>query len=343
MKAIIKENKEAWSLSLAEIPVPGIRDGDVLVKIRSAGVCHTDVTILENNYIGRKPVPVPMVLGHEGAGEIVDTGPGISRSRIGERVAIEPISGCGNCYQCLIGNKNLCSQWNHVGITRDGTFAEYISVPSTQAHAISSEVDFSVAAVAEPFGLVVRSLEKAGLMLGETVAIVGPGAIGLMHLLAFKAAGASRVIMVGLEKDRNRFSVARKAGADYCVTADRENAVEAVLEYTHGSGADVVIETASSPKATKLAFDLAGPHGRVILFGLYPEAEFSPVHMLRNAVTAFGDVGQMTRHFLQGLRIMEAGMLDFSPVLDTSFSIEQADKALKSSISGEVMKVVFLL
>jgi threonine dehydrogenase-like Zn-dependent dehydrogenase len=343
MKGIIKKNKEAWSLSRAEIPVPGIGNGDVLVKIWSAGVCHTDVTILENKYIGRKPVPVPMVLGHEGAGEIVDVGPGISRSRIGERVAIEPIGGCGSCYQCLTGNKNLCSQWDHIGITRDGTFAEYISLPSIQAHTISAGVDYSVAAVAEPFGLVVRSLEKARLMLGETVAIVGPGAIGLMHLQAFKAAGASKVIMVGLEKDRKRFTLAEKAGADHCVMADKESALEAVMEYTRGTGADVVIETASSPKATSQAFDIAGPHGRVILFGLYPKAEFSPVQMLRNAVSAFGDVGQVTRHFVQGLRIMESGMLDFSPIIDTGFSLEQAEEALKASISGETLKVVFSL
>ena len=342
MRGIIKANKDEWSLSVADIPVPELGNGDVLVKIRAAGVCHTDVTILENKYIGRKPVPIPIVLGHEGAGEIVDVGPGVSESRIGQRVALEPIGGCGSCYQCLTGNKNLCSSWDHIGITRNGTFAEYISLPSTQAHAISEGVDFSVAAVAEPFGLVVRSLEKAKMMLGESVAIVGPGAIGLMHLIAFRAAGASKVIMLGLEKDRKRFNVAEAAGADHCIAADRENAAEAVMEYTGGNGADIVIETASSPKATSLAFELAGPHGRVILFGLYPEAMFSPVNMLRKAVTAFGDVGQLTRHFIRGLRIMESGMLDFSPVLDARYSFEEAGTALESSISGDVTKVVFL-
>lgn len=341
MKAVVKANAEKWSLKVVERPVPEVKDSDVLVRIHATGVCYTDASILLNTYVGRKPVPIPIILGHEGAGEIVEVGSGVDKDRIGERVALEPIAGCGHCDQCLIGNTNLCTQWDHIGITRDGTFAEYIAVPSKQAHRIADKLDYAVAAVAEPFGLVVRSLEQAKFMVGETVAIVGPGSLGILHLLAFKAAGASKVIMVGLEQDAKRFEIAKQLGADHFVMADRENPAEAVLTYTGGRGADVVIETANSPAATGLAFELTAAYGRIILFGLYPEAQFSPVKMLRNAVTAYGNVGQVSRHFIGALRIMESDRIDFSKVVASRFGFDQAEEAFKAAKKGDAVKVIF--
>lgn len=341
MKAVVKANAEKWSLQVVERPVPKIGDGDVLVRIHATGVCYTDASILMNTYVGRKPVPIPMILGHEGAGEIVEAGPGVDRARIGERVALEPIAGCGHCDQCLVGNTNLCTEWDHIGITRDGTFAEYISIPAKQAHKIADHLEYAVAAVAEPFGLVVRSLEQAKFIVGETVAVVGPGSLGILHLLAFRAAGASKVIMVGLEQDAKRFETAKRLGADHTIMVDREDASKAVLEYTGGRGADVVIETANSPAATGLAFELTAAHGRVILFGLYPEARFSPVKMLRKAVTAYGNVGQVSRHFIGALRIMESGRIDFSEVVASRFSFNQAEAAFKAAKKGEAVKVIF--
>ncbi|MCK4516512.1 MAG: alcohol dehydrogenase catalytic domain-containing protein, partial [Spirochaetaceae bacterium] len=151
MKAAIKARAEAGSLEVTDIPTPAAGPGDVLVKIHASGICYTDATILENKYIGRKPVPVPMVLGHEAAGEIVEVGPGIPSERVGERVALEPIAGCGRCHQCLIGKQNMCASWDHIGITRDGTFAEYIALPSRQAHPIADGVSYGVASMTEPF------------------------------------------------------------------------------------------------------------------------------------------------------------------------------------------------
>jgi threonine dehydrogenase-like Zn-dependent dehydrogenase len=341
MKAIIKATSEADSLEVSNLPTPEVGPGDVLVRVHASGICYTDSTILHNKYIGRKPVPIPMVLGHEAAGEIVEVGEGVPQERVGERVALEPIAGCGVCRQCLTGHQNMCANWEHIGITRDGTFAEYISLPSRQAHVIGEDVTYAVASMNEPFGLVVRTLEQVKPLIGETAAIIGPGSIGMLHLLALKASGLGKVIMVGLSADAKRFSIAEKLGADGSIAVDREDAVEAINRATNGAGADIVVETASSPKATQLAFEIVAPRGRISLFGLYPTAEFSPVKMLRKGVQAFGDVAQVTHHFVTASRIMASGVIDFAPMITHRFSLDQAADGFAAVREGEAVKVVF--
>ena len=341
MKAIIKAREGANGVEVADVPVPEIGPGDVLVKVHATGICYSDVSIKKDEYIGRRPVPIPMVMGHEAAGEIVEAGATVDSKRVGERVALEPIAGCGTCHQCIIGNQNMCTNWEHIGITRDGTFAQFISIPSRQAHRIADDVPYAVASVTEPFGLVVRTLEQVKPMLGETATIVGPGSIGLLHLLAFKAAGLAKVFMVGLSADAPRFAIAEKLGADACIAVDKEDAADAIRRLTGSAGTDIVVETASSPKASELALALAAPRGRVALFGLYAKAEFSPVQFARSGVTAFGDVAQLTRHFAGALRIMASGVVNFEPVITHRLTLDQMEEAFEATRAGSAVKVVF--
>ena len=242
MKAIIKATGDVGSLQVADMPTPRPGPGQVLVQIKATGICYTDVSILNNKYKGRKPVPIPVILGHEGAGVIAELGSGVRNFQVGDRVALEALSGCGKCLQCQNDFKNMCLDWEHIGITCHGTFAEYAVLPANLAHKLPDEVDFDEAAFLEPLSLVVRSLEHSKPMVGETVAILGPGSLGMFHLQAYKAAGASKVIMVGLEQDRERFEIARKIGADHLINLSQEDPVKAILEYTDGQGADIVDE-----------------------------------------------------------------------------------------------------
>lgn len=340
MKAIIKATEEEGSVRLAEMPAPEPAAGEVLVRIRSASLCYSDVSIIHNSYVGRKPVPVPLILGHEGAGEIAGLGAGVSGYGIGERVALEPITGCGRCGMCQMGFPTMCMDWRHIGITCHGTFAEYVTVPARQAHRIPEGVGFAEAALIEPLALVARSLEQSKPMLGDTVAVIGPGALGMMHVLAYKAAGAAKVVAVGLDQDIARLNIARKLGADGIVNISKEDPAAAIKTITGRLGVDIVVETASSPKATQLAFDLVGPRGRVVLFGLYPEATFSPVKMLRNGVTVFGDVGAIPRQFVTSMRWMESGKVRVRDLI-TTFKPEEYKEALDAARKGETVKVVF--
>jgi threonine dehydrogenase-like Zn-dependent dehydrogenase len=343
MKAIIKATSEAGSLQVTDMPKPQPGPGQILVQIKATGICYTDVSILNNLYKGRKPVPIPVIMGHEGAGVVAELGPGVTNLAVGDRIGMEVLSGCGKCLQCQNGFKNMCQDWEHLGITRHGTFAEYAVLPANLAHKLPDDMDFAEAAFLEPLSLVVRSLEHVKPMVGETVAILGPGSLGMFHLQAFKAAGASKVIMVGLEQDRERFEIAHELGADHLINLSQEDPVKAILEYTDGQGADIVVETANSPKATQTAFDLAAPRGRVVLFGLYPEATFSPVQMLRKGLTVFGDVALVPRQFLRAMNWVKSGKVSVQKMITKRFSLDQAREAFEAGRQGTTVKVLFEL
>ena len=343
MKAIIKASSEAGSLQVADMPVPKPGPGEILVQIKATGICYTDASILHNKYKGRKPVPIPVIMGHEGAGVVAELGHGVSKVAVGDRIGMEVLSGCGECLQCQRGFKNMCQDWEHLGITCHGTFAEYAVLPADLAHKLPDEVDFDEAAFLEPLSLVVRSLEHSKPMVGETVAILGPGSLGMFHLQAYKAAGASKVMIIGLDQDHERFGVARELGADHIINLSQEDPVEAILEYTNGQGADIVVETANSPKATQMTFDLAAPRGRVILFGLYPEATFSPVKMLRKGLTVIGDVALVPRQFLRAMNWVESGKVSVKKMITKRFSLDEAVEAFEAGRQGTTVKVLFEL
>lgn len=341
MKAIVKPTEEPGVLEVVAIPKPVPGAGEILVKIKATGICHTDVTILHGKYKGRKPVPIPLVMGHEGAGIVDELGPGANRFSVGDRVGLEVLQGCDSCVECNDGFKNLCSDWEHAGITRPGTFAEYIVLPEQLAHRLPDDMPFFEAAFLEPISLVVRSLEHSCLLLGDTVAIIGPGSLGMYHLQAYKAAGASKVIMVGLDQDKKRFEIAKKLGADHIVNGSKVDSVKVVRDLTEGLGADIVVETASSPKATSLAIELAAPRGRVVLFGLYPEASISPVQLLRNGLTVIGDVALVPRQFRRAINWVRTGKVRSEPLITKRFSLDEAQEAFDYVQRGETVKVLF--
>jgi len=341
MKAVLKATDKAGSLEVREVYKPEPVAGEVLVKIKAAGLCNTDVSILYNKYKGRSPVPIPLIMGHEGAGEVAGLGQGVSGYNIGDRVAMEAISGCGSCYQCKSGFKNLCHHWSHIGITRSGVFAEYIAVPQVQVHRIPDNVSFTEAALLEPLGLVVRSLEQSRPMIGETVAILGPGSLGILHALAYRAAGVGKVIMIGTGNDKKRFEKALELGVDHAIDIDSSNYLKEIQDITDGSGADIVVETANSPKATEMAFEIAAARGRVVLFGLYPKACFDQVKLLRNKITVYGDVGQVSSQFMQAIKWLETGRVKVGNIITRTFSLGEAKQAFEASRQCDLIKIVF--
>src|SRR5512137_978274 len=341
MKAIVKTSQEAGVFELKEVPKPKPGRGEVLVQVKAASLCYTDVAILNNKYKGRRPVPIPIIMGHEGTGIIAALGEGVDTVSVGDRVGLEVLYGCGSCINCLNGNSNMCANWRHIGITYNGIFAEYVVVPSRAAHKLPDNVSFFDAACLEPISLTVRTMEQVKPMVGDTVAIFGPGAIGLFHLQAFKAAGAGQVIMIGIDQDAKRFELAKTLGADHIVNASKEDVVKRVRELTDGLGADIVVETASHPSTVPLAVNLAAARGRVHLFGLYPEATMSPLTLLRAGVTMAGDVATLPRYFLRAIRWVEYKKVLAEPMVSCRFSLDQAKEAFDAFSQGGAVKVLF--
>ena len=341
MKAIVKTDQEAGSFAVKDIPVPKPKPTEVLVQIKATGLCYTDMSILNGQYKGRKPVPIPIIIGHEGAGVVAGAGEDVSMLEVGHRVGFEALSGCGRCYNCRTGNKNMCTDWNHIGITYDGTFAEYMVISESLVHVLPESVEFADAALLEPLSLVVRSIEHVQPMIGESAVIVGPGTVGLLHLQALAAAGISKLIVVGLDIDKIRFGIAEKIGATHIINASKENPVEAVLDITDGRGADIVIETASSPKVWDFLLDIAAAKGRISVFGLYPESNFKPLTLIRKGVTMYGDVAFLQRHFMRAIGWLESGKLSVQTLVTKRFALEQAKDAFDAFKHKETVKCLF--
>jgi len=341
MKAIVKTDQTAGSFAVKDIPVPKPKPTEVVVQIKATGLCYTDMSILNGQYKGRKPVPIPMIMGHEGAGVIAEVGEEVSTLEVGQRVGFEALSGCGKCYNCRTGNKNMCTDWNHIGITYDGTFAEYMVISEDLVHVLPDNVEFAAAALLEPLSLVVRSIEHVQPVIGESAVIVGPGTIGLLHLQALVAAGVSKPIVVGLDIDKIRFGIAEKLGATHIVNASKEDPVEAVLDITNGRGTDIVIETASSPKVWDFLLDLAAAKGRISSFGLYPESNFKPLALIRKGVTIYGDVAFLQRHFIRAIGWLESGKVSGQALVTKRFTLEQAKEVFEAFKHKETVKCLF--
>ena len=159
MKAIVKTSQEAGVFEVKEMPTPKPDRGEVLVQVKAASLCYTDVAILNNKYKGRRPVPIPIIMGHEGTGVVSALGEGVDNVSVGDRVGVEVLYGCGSCINCLNGNSNMCANWRHIGITYNGIFAEYVVVPGRAVHKLPDNVSFVDAACLEPISLTVRTLD----------------------------------------------------------------------------------------------------------------------------------------------------------------------------------------
>jgi threonine dehydrogenase-like Zn-dependent dehydrogenase len=343
MKAIVKTSAGAGAYEVMDMPAPKFGDREVLVAVKATGLCYTDMSILKGEYKGRKPVPIPVILGHEGAGVVAEVGKEVSTLKVGQRVGFEALSGCGECFNCRNGNKNMCTDWNHIGITCHGTFGEYLALHESLVHPLPDDVELADAALLEPLSLVVRSVEHVQPQVGESAVIVGPGTVGLLHLQALRAAGVSRLIVVGLEADRIRFGIAEKLGATRIVNASAEDPVESVMRGTGGRGADILIETASSPKVWDYLLELMAARGRMSVFGLYPQTKFQPLALIRKGVTLFGDVAFLTRHFIRAIGWLEAGKVSGQALVTRRFRLDQAGEAFEAFANKETVKCLFEL
>jgi threonine dehydrogenase-like Zn-dependent dehydrogenase len=341
MRAIMKVSADANSLEVCELPTPQPARGEVLVAMKRAGICYTDAMVLTNRYQGRVSVPFPLILGHEGVGIVADVGDDVDGVAPGDRVGLNPLWGCGRCENCRNGYPNMCRQWRHLGLTRDGTFAEYRVVPSFATYPLPDGVSLTDAACLEPISLTVRTLDQVRPRVGDTVAIIGPGSLGLFHLQAFRSAGAALVIVIGLDQDARRLEIAKQLGADHIINGSREDVVQRVRDLTKGAGADIVVETANHPSTVPLTLDLAAPRGRVILFGLYPEATLNPLTLLRNGVTLAGDVAVLPSQFLRAIRWLEYKKVQVEPLVTRRFTLDQAREGFAALHGGDTVKVLF--
>jgi L-iditol 2-dehydrogenase len=264
-------------LRVAEVDVPSISAGEILVQVKSAFVCGTDVRMYHNGYEGVSEA-TPLILGHEGSGVVARVGSQVKNFKEGMRVAVAPNIGCGTCDFCVGGNTQLCSHFTAVGIHMSGFFAEYIKLPAGYVRQgnvveIPDTLSFEEAALAEPLACVFNAFEKSKLRPGETVLIIGAGPIGLMHAKMSRTAGAAKIILNDLS--RERLDLCRQLDSTF-ITIESETLKQDIDRLTEGRGVDVCITACPAPQAQQVALDLAAINGRVIFFGGLPPDKARP-------------------------------------------------------------------
>lgn len=253
-------------LAVEEVGLPHATGRDVLVRVEACGVCGSDRAIFR----GEHPVSLPVVLGHEYAGVVVECGSDVAGLRQGDRVVVDPNVVCGRCSFCRRGAVNLCSNISPLGIDRPGGFAEFSVVPEVNAYRIPDAVSFEEAALVEPLACCIRGIQQAEIQLGDVVVVFGAGPIGL--LLAQLAGQRGAAVVVCVETDSERRAMASAVGVDVVVDgSDPGSAREAVMQVSEGNGADVAIEATGQTAVAAAALDFVRPGGTVVWFGACPQ------------------------------------------------------------------------
>ena len=338
MQAIVKE-KRAPGLKVATVPKPTPGPREVLIAVRHAGVCGTDVHIADWDAWAEGRIKPPLVVGHEFAGEIVAAGDGVSELRAGQLVTAEGHIVCGRCLQCRSGNSHICKNTRIIGVDRDGAFAEYIAMPATNVLPLDG-VPTTVGAIMDPMGNAFHAVLTADVQ-GSSVFVVGCGPIGCFAVGIARAAGATTVI--ASDVNEKRLVLARRMGAHVTINAATDDVVRTVLDATGGEGADVVCEMSGVPAALHQAFAAVRLGGRVQLLGI-PNGEV-PVdfagEIIFKGVTVHGVIGRrMYETWHQMRRYLTAGLLDPRPVITHQFPLAKIDEALAAIRAGDAGKII---
>jgi L-iditol 2-dehydrogenase len=333
-------------LRLEHVPIPEIGPDEVLVKVLDASICGTDLRIYHGEHRKFPPGTV-RIPGHESVGEITRIGEKVRGFEAGQRVFIAPNTGCGHCAQCVSGNNNLCADYQAIGITIDGAFAEYVRIPAAAIQQgnlmpVRKEVDPAVAALIEPLACVVRGQNALHIQPGEVVLIMGAGPIGIMHLLLACLRGAGRVLVSDLVS--TRLSRAVELGADRVVDLHHEDQAQVVLEESQGRGADIIIVAAPSPQAQEAALQLGAYRGRINFFGGLPK-DRPTIHFDSNLVhykelIVTGTTACSTQDCRQAAEIVNSGRIDLSPLISARFPLEEALSAFAEAENRRALKVV---
>jgi propanol-preferring alcohol dehydrogenase len=337
--------KPKESLEIRELEVPKPRGSQVLIKVQSSGVCHSDVHVWEGYYegIGGQPlkttdrgVKYPLTPGHEIAGIVDNLGEQVEGFSKNEKVLIYPWIGEGRCPACKIGQENLCDKPRSLGIYGDGGYAEYVLVPNSRYLVkIGDDMDTDTSAPLSCAGLTAYgAIKNATLKPDDNVVIVGTGGLGLMAIQLAKAVTASRIIAMDI--DDKKLEVAKKEGADIIVNSKKEDPVKAVMELTDKLGADEVIDFVNATKSVETDMQFLRRRAKLVLVGLFGgELRLSLVTMPTRAYSLIGSYTGSLDDLVELVSLAERGVI--KPVVSSRFKLNQAGEALQMLKDGKIV------
>ncbi len=322
--------------------------GEVVVRVRAAAICGTDLRAFQSGLPGVGPAS-PRILGHEVAGEVAETGRGVTGLKPGRRVAIAPNIGCGHCAFCVSGRVHMCSSLQAIGIQLDGGFAEYVRVPAEgvlhgNVVPLPEGVSFARAAVVEPLACCYNCFEVLRPAPGEYVMIYGAGPIGILHLLLARMVSPAKIIVA--DPLPQRLAGAQAFGPDAVLDPSRPDLGDLVAAETGGHGVDVTIVACPSPRAQADALVNAATFGRVCFFGGLP-TERENVPLNANAIhykqlTVTGTTRSNTAHYIKALNLVATGRIDTGPLVTGEYALKDAASAFSEAAAGRGLKTLLL-
>ena len=322
MKALVLNDYKR--LAVESIPEPQIQSDEVLIRVRSCGICGSDVHGFDGSSGRRIP---PLIMGHEAAGEIAATGSTVNRFEASERVTFDSMISCRNCVFCRAGRPNLCEDRRVLGVScedyrRHGAFAEYVAVPEHIVYRVPEGVTFDEAAMVEPVSVAVHAVDRADPSLGDTALVVGTGMIGLLTIQALRTAGCGRILAADLAVDR--LTLAGELGADDVIqTGDGIDLPAMVRERTGGLGADLVMEAVGADATVSMSVDSVRKGGKVVLIGnITPTVSLGLQSVVTREIDVLGSCAS-SNDYPACLELMQRGKIRVLPVVSASVPLDR--------------------
>ena len=326
MKAAVLE--EVGKIVIKDIEKPQVLPGHVLIKIEYVGICGSDVHYYEHGRIGDFIVEKPIILGHECSGTIVETGEGVEKFAIGDKVVPEPGVACNKCNFCKTGKYNLCDSMTFMATPPvDGSFCEYLSYPADMVFKLPKNVSTKEAALIEPLAIGIYAAQRGNVFPGANVLVLGAGCIGLVTMLAAKAFGASQVIITDVLD--NRLKAAEKLGSDFTVNTKNTNLHELIADVTDDTGADVVIDCVGISPTVNDAIDSCKKGGTIVLVGMGADDNVN-INMNR-AISKEIDFKTIFRYrniFPTALKMVSDGKIDIKNIVSHSYGFDDIAEAM---------------
>jgi len=316
----------------SDVPIPALEQGEVLVKVGACGICGTDLKIVSGVYQGSWPPSLPFIQGHEWSGTVAALSDGVTGLQVGDRVAAENHKGCGTCANCRRGRYNLCEvarskgkAYKLYGHSAQGAFADYAARPAGLLHKLPDTVSFEEGTIVNQGALGLHAIRRCRIEPGDTVAVIGPGLVGLITVQLAKAVGATRVIVVGRGP---RLDLGKELGADDIVDISTTDTVEGIRSLTNGRGVDCAFECAGAPEAVVASINSVKRGGRVALVGLTgnKDVSFNTDRIALDEVDVFG-VRSSPNAYPELINLIAAKKVNVKKLISRTYPLEQINDA----------------
>ena len=329
MKAAILTEK---GIIVKNVPKPNISNTDVLIRVKSVGICGTDIAIYKGTYKKN----LPLILGHEFSGVVEEVGENVKNVSVGDRVTREINISCGSCYYCSHGMPTHCLNRKAIGISTDGAMAEYVKVPARNVHRLPDQIDFDDGTFVEPLAAAIETFIMSPIKENSCVVIYGSGKMGLLIAQVAKVYGAEKTIVI--DKVDWKLKLAKQLGVDVTINSQNENVKARVLEECNGVGADIVVEVTGSPSVFSKCFDIVKARGTIALKSTH--GVNTPINITDIVVRELKIQGSRCGPFEPAIELLSSGEIKVKPLISKIFPIDETDEAFKAAMSPDTIKVI---